>query len=315
VLELAGASLAVWLLARTVTAKPDVRQSTVVRTVLPFAVVSFSGFWLALAINAAAVARAADASRTLVTFQAERMVVQIAFYLFLIPIAVTMGARTFPLYFRTPAPRIGLLNAGLALLVSGLLIRMVGEDGRASNLVFTGHLAQALALAMFVLGLEIVSPRLPLPRRSTNPLHDPIQLHVLAAFGWLLVTAVLLLLRGSAALDGPGWVAPLDAEWHALGAGCVTPLILGVGAHLLPGFARRPLRSTGLVWTTLLLVNAAALLRFVPIVAGDRLSHTLSHSLTGIAGVIAIAALVIFAINLGGAPVSARTAVRRQANH
>jgi uncharacterized protein involved in response to NO len=35
----------------------------------------------------------------------------------------------------------------------------------------------------------------------------------------------------------------LDAEWHILGAGFMTLLILGEGVNLLPGFAGRPLRS------------------------------------------------------------------------
>jgi hypothetical protein len=53
------------------------------------------------------------------------------------------------------------------------------------------------------------------------------------------------------------------------------------------------------VWVTLALINAAALLRVGPALMGDRLSSTISRALSGSAGIIALAALVLFAINLG----------------
>ncbi len=298
-LELAGASLAIWLLGSTMRSGLAARKHTEMRAVIPFFATSFAGLWIALAVNAVALIRAAASGRALVTPSTDRTVLVIAFYLFLIPVAVAMAVRTFPLYFRTPAPKQRLLRAGLALLLAGAALRVTGDEANRQTVSGAGQILLALAIVAFVVGLGLLARRLPLPRRSVNPLHDPIQLLALSAFGWLLVAAGLLLLRGSDALSGPGWPAPLDAEWHALGAGFVTPLILGVGAHLLPGFARSRLRSIGLVWVTLLLANLAAVLRVGPVVVDDQWSATLSHSMKGSAGVIAIATLVIFAINVG----------------
>jgi len=298
-LELAGTSLAIWLLGRTMRRGLAVRKHTELRSVIPFFATSFGGLWIALAVNALATTRAARAGEAPIVLSTDRIVLQIAFYLFLIPVAVAMAARTFPLYFRTPAPKSRLLRAGLVLLLAGVALRIIGDEGHRKTVSGIGHLVLALAIVLFVAGLGLVARRLPLPRRSVNPLHDPIQLLALSAFGWLLLAAGLLLLRGSDALGAPGWPAPFDAEWHALGAGFVTPLILGVGAHLLPGFARRTLRGTGLVWATLVLANIAALLRVGPLIMDDLLSPTRNHALMGSAGMISLVTLVIFAVNLG----------------
>ena len=91
-----------------------------------------------------------------------------------------------------------------------------------------------------------------------------------------------------------------DAERHAIGARFVTILILGVGAHLLPSFARRPLRSQSLTWGTLIIGNLAALLRIVPVLTpshGFGAVPTAFLAGAGLAGVIAVA---LFAINING---------------
>lgn len=311
VAEVAGASLAVWLLATTMRAARAARKNSEVWAVVPFFAIAFTGLWGALAANALTIIRAAGRNEALLASSADRVSLLLAFYLFLIPVAVAMAARTFPLYFRTPPPAKKLLNSGLALLVAGTAARLIGDQMERGRVLAGGEIAVAGAFGCFVVGLGIFARRLPLPRRPVRPLTDPIQLHAISAFGWLLFVAILLTMRGSDRFDGPGWRTPLDAEWHALGAGFVTPLILGVGAHLLPGFARRPLRSAGLIWMTLLLANGAALLRIGPVLAGDRLDVTIARSLTGVAGLLGIAALIAFAFNLWGARRSAPAAIER----
>jgi uncharacterized protein involved in response to NO len=315
VLELAGASLAVWLLGRTVRAGLDTRKSAEMKAVLPFFLTAFAGLWLGLAINALAVIRAADRGDALLLHATDRLMLPVTFYLFLIPVAVAMAARTFSLYFRTPPPRKRMLDVGLVLLIAGLGCRLLGEHRDLTRMTAGGEVLLAGSVGCFVVGLGIFARRLPLPRRPVRPLRDPIQLHAITAFGWLLVAAMQLLLRGADGLGAWGWRAPLDAEWHALGAGFVTLLILGVGAHLLPGFARLPLRSMGLVWATLFLANGAALLRVGPILAGNRLSLTTSRSLTGSAGLLGLVALIVFAVNLRGVRRSAISTVDARGNH
>lgn len=83
--------------------------------------------------------------------------------------------------------------------------------------------------------------------------------------GWLLLAAGLALAAG---VGGPsGWGPPPDAERHALGAGFVTLLIVGMGTLLLPGFAggRAP---GGPATAGLWLGNLAAALRVFPVLTG-----------------------------------------------
>jgi uncharacterized protein involved in response to NO len=205
-------------------------------------------------------------------------------YGFLVPVSVMMSARTFPLYFRTPLPRWRALHAGLGVLLLGLALRLGGLEAGAA--------LQAAALVAFVFGLGVFAARRPLPREPVRPLSDPIGLHAASAYGWLAVTAALLAL---VALDAPGAglaARAAGAELHALGAGFVTLLILGMAAHMLPGFARRPVRSHGLIWLTLALGNLAALLRTVPmLVRLPGSAGTMMLAGAGVAGALAIAVL------------------------
>jgi uncharacterized protein involved in response to NO len=110
----------------------------------------------------------------------------------------------------------------------------------------------------------------------------------------LLIWEGLAGLVPPASLDGFA-VPPRDAERHALGAGLVTLLILGMAVRLVPGFAGRPLRSARLVWATVWLGNGAALLRVVPLFLP---SSSLTLGLLGLSGALGIAAVACLGWNL-----------------
>ncbi len=71
-------------------------------------------------------------------------------------------------------------------------------------------------------------------------------------------------------------------------------LILGVGAHLLPGFAHRLLRNRARTWVTLVLDHAAALPRVEPLVLPAVAPPALTRTLLSLADVAGLAALVTF---------------------
>ncbi|MBI4495070.1 MAG: NnrS family protein [Chloroflexi bacterium] len=289
-LELAGASLALGLLGQTLRHGPSVRERAGFWPVLPFFASAFAALWLALALNLAGLATATGG---LVSASVDQATMLLAFYAFLVPVSVAMSARTFPLYFRTPLPRLGRLQVGLALLLAGLAVRLWGDLGGAPLAAGLGRLGLAAALGVFILALGIFAPRRALPHRVVRPLADPIHLHALCAYLWLVGAALLLAAAGLEVV-----ALPPDAERHALGAGFVTLLILGMGLHLLPGFAGRPLRSRGLVWATLALGNAAALLRVGPVLLPTLVPATLASALLASSGLAGVAALVLFGLNL-----------------
>jgi len=306
-LELLGGSLVVALLARTSRGGPAVRERPGLLSVLPLLVAAFAGLWLSLAANLVGVVAGAVMASAVVPAWADEPTNLLAFYGFLVPISVAMSARTFPLYFRTPLPNQRLLRVALVLLLVGLALRLYGLTG-VPPAAAVGSAGFAASLGVFVVALGVFARRVPLPRQPVRPFHDPMQLHALSAYVWLLVAAALLVLDGLAAA-GIWWLPSStsgDAEQHALGVGFVTLLIFGVGAHLLPGFANRPLRSRGLVWATLVLGNAAALLRVAPVLVSAWLPAWLvdsSLALAGLAGLIAVAA---FGVNLLPIPTTSK---------
>lgn len=299
--ELVGASLALVLLGRTLRWDPTRRWRADVWAVVPFFPVAFVAFWLALGANLVGVVAAAT-GRGLVPGRLDGLVVGLALHGFLVPIAVAMSARLFPLSLRTPPAKTRWLRVGLACSLAGSALRIGGEVGGVPRLAGIGRLGQAAALAAFVLALGVFARRRPLPRRAVRPLTDPTQLLVLSAYLWLTATAALLAGSGLAAVGVGAVDAAVDAERHALGAGFVTLLILGVGAHLLPGFAGRPLRSRRLVWLTLALGNAAALLRVGPLLLPVALPAAQADWASAAAGGAGLAAVVAFGRNLTGAP-------------
>jgi uncharacterized protein involved in response to NO len=212
-----------------------------------------------------------------------------------------MSERTFPLFFRTPRPRLPLLRAGLALLLAGLIARVAGDLAEAARLAGLGELLMAAALALFIQALGVFAPRRPLPRQPVRPIRDPIQLHAVSAYLWLTAVALALAANGAAAFGLAIAPVPLDAERHLLGAGFVTMLILGVGAHLLSSFANRRPRSAALLWVTLLLGNLTALLRVGPLVVPALFPDGGAIALP-IAGMTGLAALIVFGINLFTGP-------------
>lgn len=297
-LELAGASVILAAIARLPRQGPPLAGRAGFRAIWPLVLASFGSFWLALALNLAALVALAASGTSLIAAPLDRATIDLALHGCLLPMAVAMSARLFPLYFRTSPADPRALRAGLALALTGLALRLGGDARQLAAVGGAGRLLQAGGLTLFVLALGVFARRRPLPRPARGPLADPIHLHALTAYTWLLFGAALLGWQGL--VDWlPGLTAPPDIERHALGAGFLTLLILGVGARLLPGFARLPLRRPGLCWPTLVLGNGAALLRVGPFLPPSFPAHLADAALPA-AGLCGVAALGIFALNLTG---------------
>jgi uncharacterized protein involved in response to NO len=296
-LELVGVTLAIGLLVLSIRGDPPARSRPGFQQVVPLLATAFAGLWLATLANlgvvleiAAANNRAASAFDALATL--------FALYLFLIPISVGMGARVFPLHFAAQQADDRLLRVGLGLLLLGIFLRVAGESTAQPLVGGAGLALLAAALCLFLIGVRVFAARRAVAGKRRTWYADAAQWHGLTAAAWLGLDALLLALTAAAALTQGAANIALDAERHIIGAGFVTLLILGEGANLLPGFARRPLRSDALVWATLGLGNAAALLRVGPELLGGLIRGPLVEAALATAGLVGMLAIGAFAINL-----------------
>jgi uncharacterized protein involved in response to NO len=315
VLELAGAALAVGALLAVAWRGPALASRTGLVAVIPFAVTFFASLALALAVNA--VALATDARTTgLVPGAADWTIVHLGLVGMLVPIVSAVSARTFPLYLRLRVPPLRELYAVFAVYVIGLLLRST------SVLALPTALEPLPALGAVILGLALVGivVVVDVPFRRTLrtrpgqawpsvPEYRASDCLIVAAYIWLGVAGLLMILEGLS-WWGLAPRPPLDAERHALGAGLVSLLILGMAIRMVPGFAGRKLYSARLVWATVWLGNAAVLLRVLPLFAP---SSRLTTTLLGLAGLLGLAAVACLGLNLWRtvrAPVGAERAPR-----
>ncbi|MCC7369259.1 MAG: NnrS family protein [Chloroflexi bacterium] len=296
VLELTGAALAVGALVVAARRGPPLASRTGLVAVIPFALTFFVSLLLALAVNA--VVLATDARSTgLVPGAAEWTIVHLGLVGMLVAISGAVSARTFPLYLRLRVPPRRELHAVFGLFAIGLVLRAATPfdlPPALQSLPSLGAVFLGLALVGLVVVVDVPFRRTlrtragqAWPSISEYRASDCL---IVAAYSWLGAAGVLMLLEGLA-----GWglapSPPLDAERHALGAGLVTLLILGMAIRMVPGFTGRKLYSARLVWATVWLGNAAALLRVVPLfLPAGRLTMTLL-GLAGLLGLVAVACL------------------------
>jgi len=324
-LELAGAALAAGMLVATSRRAMPLRERAGVIPVLPFVVLAFSSLLLALLVNLVGWVVAVGSGLPLLSAPWEPLIVQLGLVGFLVSVSLAVAVRTFPLYLRVRVPSTRALWGILAVLAAGLLLRVVAILGAPLEVDAVGRLLQgaALLVAPWVVDVPLLRTRAAMLARTeararelgTAPRPLPplgsdlvaAEWLLRAAYAWLAVAGLLLLLGGALALAG-GPLLPVDVERHALGAGFVTLLILGMGPRLLPGFVgRQHVASAGLVWATVWLGNAAALLRvatplavwLLPLTApGAAPPAALTDGLLALSGLLGLAAVLCFAVNL-----------------
>jgi uncharacterized protein involved in response to NO len=300
-LELAGAGVAIGMLVATARRGQPLAERGGLVPVLPYLAFAWTSLGAALVLNLIGLALltpslgpSAVPWSPLMPSPWHALTVHLGFLGFLVPISIAVSVRTFPLYLRVRVPRTGLLWAALAALVAGLVLRLAAVVVAPPAAEALGRLLEGAALlaAAWLLDVPLVrtragvlaetrrravelgaTPRPPPPPTSDLPAAEWL---LRTAYAWLVLAAALLLVGGVALLaDAPQ--PPLDAERHALGAGFVTLLIFGMGARLLPGFVGRGhVANSRLVWATLWLGNAAALLRVAPLLLAWLLGPTMS---------------------------------------
>jgi uncharacterized protein involved in response to NO len=249
--------------------------------------------------------------------------VRLAFLGWLVPVAAAVSARTFPLFLHTRLASPRALRLGLAVLLGGLVLDVSARLGMAAPApaVAVAYALEGGALLWFTAIIGALGPKVRLPGRMSDPVEAQLARAswpaLGGAYGWLLIAGLLLLARSGAALD---WWSPPpeDAERHALGAGFILLLIVGMALRLIPGLAGARPRAVDLTAARVAIAAAhvAAVLRVGPVVlswllvAVPSLVPWLLPALlatAGLAGMVAIVALAValrvpLGLGAGGRP-------------
>ena len=324
---LAGGGLAVLMLVQTARNGPPLAQRAGLVQVMPLLSAAWLGFLAALLINAWGSLTVLDFWRLppgtrvtqvrvapwLVSPIWDALTVRLALLGWLLPLSVAFAARNFPLFLWTQLAPAESLRWGLALLAAGLALETGGGVGTlggaagATALFEVGRVLIALGLLWLTAVVGVLGPKIEPPGRRAAPAET--ELAQIAAgpltdaFVWLAISGGLMLLQSilpALRLPPP----PEDAVRHALGAGFVLLLIVGMALRLLPGFAggeKRPvtMRAARIAASA---AQAAALLRVAPLLATWLLSAfgidgsfgrpaTFLMAASGVAGAVSLGAL------------------------
>ncbi len=317
-LELAAGLGFTAIIARILRAGPSLATRQGLSAALPLLILSAlsyvsatllaggGGLVAALARSAAIPAALAASSETL------------ALYGFLLGIAFGVSARMLPLFLTVPgisAARLRALAALLALGVAGRAIEPWLDAATGILAGATGSLALGLAFLLYVWELDLPLRRRPVPWRANlerrnaalraagkpdrgimpdNGEYGRFEWAVVPAHTWLALAGLLALAAGAGRLLGWPVAGLHDAERHAVAAGYLTALMLGMAVRLLPNFTGRHLRHLWLVdILAATLALAAAGRTGGPILAALGVSWALAGALPALAGIAGLAALVL----------------------
>ncbi len=291
-MELLGVMLVLVMLVLTIRNGPPLTQRSGFHSTWPFFAAGFAGLVLALVVSLGALMQPVGGS-ALLPPNWHQASLDLGIAAFLVPVALAMSARTFPLYVRTVFPSLPLLRIALGLIWFGAVVAAIGVVFGLPPIVGPSRIGLGAGLLLAGAAMQIFRPRRRLPRGPVEVWTSPAQWHAMSAYAWLVVGGLIELLTGLGAIGVPTGVGSLDAARHALGAGFLTLLVFGVGTDLFPGFATGPVASRNLLWATLILGNTAALLR-----VGPALLPVTLPALQAIGGLAGTAAVICFAVNI-----------------
>jgi uncharacterized protein involved in response to NO len=308
-------AFAVWglliTLVVTFRAGPPLGKNHGFKQITPLLTVAALALALAQLVWAGGAAVSVLQGRSLAVFPADVQAVAVDLMLFgfVAAIGVAMSSRLFPLTFRMQLPEPRALRIAGGLLAGGVLFTAI--DGLQPARFLAGLPFGSWAAAFYAGGLltgifavRIFRTRKPIPHAVVpyRIWEDPAAVGVLSAYVWATVGAGLLLLLPlqEAGVPVPGQLLQKNLARHAIGLGFMTLLIVSVGWKMLPGFGGGQPRGRRMIWSAVLLINLAALLRILAAVfpGGKDSERTWSELLFPFAGMAGLAAILIFAIAL-----------------
>jgi hypothetical protein len=245
--------------------------------------------WVAsLLLNlATTIVLARDGSSPAVPHAFDQRVLALLTWGILAPFIWGFSARWLPVLLGLPALRVPALAGAAIANAAGVVCALAGREEPATALA-------AAAAVLAVVGLRLFEH--PARDARTRLVHLRFPLFVRLAYVWLIVAAGLGIAAVRWDVNGGLW----GASRHAFTVGFAAAMVLAVGQRILPGFAaHRTLWSPRLMGVSLALLTMGCALRVSSEVLAYENNAAWAWSVLPCSGVIELAALGTFAVNLG----------------
>ena len=288
-----------------------------VRRLLPYLICMTLGSILIAALNTYGAVDAFLNASDIVAPTLSFVIADLFLYLLILPATLLFSVKLLPLFLGLREPRwpVGAFGTCYFLLAAAIAIFRIAALFGVSvpdiveRLTFA---ALGTTLIAFISSLDILTRRhlperlMPLIKndalRGRGLLPDRgeygnFEWHLYAAYSWLLLAAVLLVLQ-------PFRITiSADTIRHMLLLGFGTNLIFGVGYRLLPGLLSMRLARPAIVAPIAIMLNVAALARILPRVLPGLFEINANNFVMkwsfGLSGSMALIAVLLFGLNLG----------------
>ncbi len=260
------------------------RQPVWVRVVMA----STLGFFLSLAANLLFAIRVAVVAAVPAIPHAPDQRV-LALFIWGFPVLAVWGfnARWLPVFLGLPNPRERLLLSAVGVDAAGVAAALAGSWVAFGTLVIAAAVIAAIALNLFRTSIQ--PPKI-------SGVHATFPLFVRTAYVWLLSGAALTFAAALWDRAGGLW----GASRHALTVGFLATMVFAIGQRILPAFCgMRLLFSTNAMFASLALLNAGCVLRVSSEVLAYEGYVPGAWPLLPASAVIELAAVTVFAANLG----------------
>jgi hypothetical protein len=167
------------------------------------------------------------------------------------------------------------MQSWLGVFVVGMVVDLAGRAALITPTVgAVGQVCEGVAFLGWLYALGVWRQRPPLPGKIADPFvrraeaitGTASEVAIMVACAWLAVAGVMLATGGTESLSGFGAAPSTDAVRHAIGAGVMVPMIVGMAIRLLPGFAgdRPDMIGRTSAWVASLAAVGASVLRAGP---------------------------------------------------
>lgn len=222
-----------------------------------------------------------------VDFQLDQRLLMLPTWGFLVPTVWGFNARWLPAF-------IGLRKLVASRLYAALLAAWTGVVLMQCGLVLPSTLCLPIAALLAITALGIFER--PVQPAKLNGVHRSFPLFIRVAYIWLSIASVLSVIASLADRAGGIW----GASRHALTVGFLATMVFSIGPKILPAFCgARTLFSPKLMFLSLVMLNAGCLLRVCAEIAAYEGYSSHAWPVLPVSAVIELAAVTIFALNLG----------------